>query len=122
LLFGIYYLVDGILGVWIAIAGRMEHEHCDVLLLWGLIGIGVGILTLLVPGVTHLIFTFYVAIWAIATGVLEIVAAIYYRRPRIGRVRRPHHSEVFLHSVDCAICRYLRRYSRDFGIQGSHLR
>jgi uncharacterized membrane protein HdeD (DUF308 family) len=80
LLFGIYALADGILGVWTAIAGQKEHEHRWVLLLWGLIGIGVGIMTFLVPGVTALALLFYIAIWAIAKGVLEIVAAIRLRR------------------------------------------
>ncbi|HXY54305.1 MAG TPA: HdeD family acid-resistance protein [Nitrospirota bacterium] len=80
LLFGIYALTDGILGVWTAVAGQGEHEHRWVLLLWGLIGIGVGIMTFVVPGVTALALLFYISIWAIATGVLEIVAAILLRR------------------------------------------
>jgi uncharacterized membrane protein HdeD (DUF308 family) len=80
LLFGAYTLVDGILGSWTAIAGRKEHEDWWVLLLWGLIGIGVGALTFLVPGITTLALLFYIAIWAIATGVLEIVAAIRLRK------------------------------------------
>src|SRR5215471_15824220 len=47
LLFGAYALVDGILGVWTAITGRKEHEHWWVLLLEGLVGIAIGILTFL---------------------------------------------------------------------------
>lgn len=79
LFFGAYALLDGILGVWHAIAGRKVHEDWWVLLLWGLVGIGVGILTFLAPGVTALVLLFYIAIWAIAKGVLEIVAAIRLR-------------------------------------------
>jgi uncharacterized membrane protein HdeD (DUF308 family) len=79
LFFGAYVLVDGILGVGTALAGRREHEHWWVLLLWGLIDIGVGILTFTAPGLTALALLFYIAIWAIATGVLEIVAAIRLR-------------------------------------------
>jgi uncharacterized membrane protein HdeD (DUF308 family) len=51
-----------------------------MLLLGGLLGIGVGVLTLFHPGVTALALLFYIAIWAIATGVLEIVAAIRLRK------------------------------------------
>ena len=80
LLFGIYALADGILGVWTAITGRKDHEDWWVLLLWGLIGIGAGVLTLVAPGVTALALLFYVAAWAVATGVLEIVAAIRLRK------------------------------------------
>ena len=79
-LFGVYTLADGFLGVWTAISGNREQEYWWVLLLWGLIGIGVGILTFLAPGVTAVVLLFYIAIWAIATGVMEIVAAIRLRR------------------------------------------
>jgi len=87
LLFGAYCMVDGILGVWTAVAGRERHDHWWVLLLWGLAGIGVGILTLLVPGITALALLFYIAVWAVATGVLEIVAAVRLRREIAGEWR-----------------------------------
>lgn len=80
LLFGAYAMADGVLAVWMSIAGRGEHEHWWVVLLWGLVGIGVGILTFLAPGVTALALLFYIAVWAIATGVLEIAAAVRLRR------------------------------------------
>jgi len=80
LLFGAYSAADGILGVWTAIAERKEREHWALLLIWGLLGIGIGILTFLVPGITALALLFYIAIWAVATGVLEIVAAIRLRK------------------------------------------
>ena len=80
LLFGAYSMADGILSVWTAIAERKEREHWGLLLLGGLLGIGVGILTFLVPGITALALVFYIAVWAIATGVLEIVAAIRLRK------------------------------------------
>jgi len=80
LLFGWYALADGLLGVWAAIAGRQVHENWWVLLLWGLLGVGVGILTFVEPGITALVLLFYIAIWAIGTGALEIVAAIRLRK------------------------------------------
>src|SRR5262245_11033394 len=80
LLFGAYALADGILAVWMAIASRSKNEQWWVMLLWGLVGIGVGIVTFLAPGVTALALLFYIAIWAIATGVLQIVAAIRLRK------------------------------------------
>jgi uncharacterized membrane protein HdeD (DUF308 family) len=78
--FAFYTLADGVLGVWSAIAGRKENEHWGVMLLWGLAGIVVGLLVLTSPGVTVLALLFYIAIWAIATGILEIVAAIRLRK------------------------------------------
>ncbi|HTO62374.1 MAG TPA: HdeD family acid-resistance protein [Bradyrhizobium sp.] len=80
LLFGAFSMADGVLGVWGAIAGRKKNEDWWALLLWGLVGIGVGILTFAAPGVTTIALLFYIAIWAIATGVLQIVAAIRLRK------------------------------------------
>lgn len=80
LLFGAYSMADGVLGFWTAIAGRKEHESWWVLLLGGLLGIGVGGLTFFAPGITALVLLFYIAIWAIATGALGIVAAIRLRK------------------------------------------
>jgi uncharacterized membrane protein HdeD (DUF308 family) len=79
LLFGAFSLADGVLGVWTALTHRHDGENRWLLLLGGLVGIGVGILTLLAPGLTALALLFYIAIWAIATGVLEIVTAIRLR-------------------------------------------
>jgi uncharacterized membrane protein HdeD (DUF308 family) len=84
LLFGAYMLADGILGVWTAITGRKDHEDWGLVLLWGLIGVGVGLLTLVAPALTAIALLFYVAAWAIATGVLEIVAAIRLRKEMRG--------------------------------------
>jgi len=80
LLFGAYALADGILGAWTAVSHRKDRENWWVLLLEGLVGIGVGVLTLFNPGVTALALLFYIAIWAIATGVLEIVTAVRLRK------------------------------------------
>ena len=80
LLFGAFAFADGVLSTWTAIAGRANHEYWWLLLLRGLLGIGVGILAFVEPGVLALALLFYIAIWAIATGVLEIATAIRLRR------------------------------------------
>jgi len=79
-IFGVFVLVDGVLGVGSAVAGRREHDDWWLLLLAGLVGIGVGILALAAPGTTALALVFLIAIWAVAKGLLEIVAAIHLRK------------------------------------------
>ena len=79
-LFGAFALVDGIGTVVTAIGGRKEHENWWVLMLGGLCGIGIGILTAVNPALTATVLLFYMAIWAIATGLLEMVAAVRLRK------------------------------------------
>jgi uncharacterized membrane protein HdeD (DUF308 family) len=80
LLIGAYMLVDGVLGTWAAISARKDYDDWWLLLIWGLIGIVAGGLTFFVPQLTALAIMFYIAIWAIASGVLTIVAAIHLRK------------------------------------------
>jgi len=77
---GVILFIDGVINVANAISGRREHDDWWVLLLVGLAGIGIGALTFNNPQATALAVVFYVAIWAIATGLLEIVAAVRLRR------------------------------------------
>jgi uncharacterized membrane protein HdeD (DUF308 family) len=80
LMFGAFAFVDGLANIVSALGGRDGNEHWWLLLLGGLAGVGIGLLTFTYPGITALILLFYVAVWAITTGVLEIVAAIRLRR------------------------------------------
>ena len=80
LLFGAYAAADGVLGLWAAFAGAKDSKHWWLLLLEGVVGIGVGLLAFTAPGLTALALLYYIAIWAIVTGVLEIVAAIRLRK------------------------------------------
>ena len=83
---GVILFIDGVINVANAVSGRREHDDWWVLLLVGLAGIGIGILTFYSPQATALAVVFYVAIWAIATGLLEIVAAVRLRRQIAGEV------------------------------------
>ena len=80
LFFGAYALVDGIFSLIAAFGGRDHTEHWAVLLLEGLLGIAVGVMTWRSPGITTIALLFYIAAWALVTGVLEIVAAIRLRK------------------------------------------
>jgi uncharacterized membrane protein HdeD (DUF308 family) len=80
LLFGAFILVDGIANLATAVRGRRENENWWVLLLAGIAGAALGILTFFKPEITALTLLFYMAIWAMATGLLGIVAAIQLRK------------------------------------------
>lgn len=80
LLFGAFALADGFGNVVTAIGGRREQEQWWTLLLAGLAGTALGVLTFFNPAITALALLLYIAIWAIATGLLEIVVAIRLRK------------------------------------------
>lgn len=80
LLFGAYALVDGIFGVVAAFARAGRERGWWVLLLDGFLGIAAGVATLVWPGITATLLLLLIAVWAIVTGVVEIVVAIRLRR------------------------------------------
>jgi len=80
LLFGAYSFVDGVLAVIAGIASRQRSDRWWAVLLEGVAGIIIGLLTFFWPGVTALVLLYLIAAWALITGVLEIVAAIQLRR------------------------------------------
>ena len=77
LLFGIYALLDGIFDIISAIRSPGHHW---AFVLEGIVGIAVGILTLMWPRITGLALLYLIAFWAIFTGVLEIIAGIRLRQ------------------------------------------
>jgi uncharacterized membrane protein HdeD (DUF308 family) len=84
LVFGATALVDGSFAVVASIAGHRLTPYWWVLLLQGLLGIGVGILTLFNPAITAVALLLYIAVWAIGLGVLQIVAAVRLRHDITG--------------------------------------
>lgn len=84
LAFGAYVLADGIFALSAALGGRALSDRWWVVLLHGIIGIGVGLLTLFNPAITAVALLLYVAAWAIVAGVLQIYAAIRLRRELVG--------------------------------------
>lgn len=79
LFFGAYVFVDGVFALVAAIRFRHERERWVPLLLEAILGIAIGAVTFLWPGLTALAWAFVIAGWAIATGVLELVAAFRMR-------------------------------------------
>lgn len=87
LLFGAYALVDGtFLIVW-AISNHEVLPRWPALVIGGILGIAVGILTLIRPDLTATALLVTIAVWAIAIGVLTLVAAFRLRQEISGEWR-----------------------------------
>jgi uncharacterized membrane protein HdeD (DUF308 family) len=78
--FGIFAAVDGVLAFFAGFSSIGEDSSWWVLVLHGLLGIGIGVLTMFHPGITAMALVAYVAFWAIFVGTLQLVASIRLRR------------------------------------------
>jgi uncharacterized membrane protein HdeD (DUF308 family) len=79
-LFGAFVLADGLFTTLIGFSSSAFNDRWWALLLEGVAGIAVGLLTLFWPGITAQVLVYFIAAWAIIIGILEIVAAIHFRR------------------------------------------
>jgi uncharacterized membrane protein HdeD (DUF308 family) len=80
LLFAAYALVDGMFALAAAIKGADRDTRWWALLLEGITGIAIALITVFWPGITATALVYLIAAWAVITGVLEIVAAVRLRR------------------------------------------
>lgn len=81
MLFGAFALVDGIALLGSLVSGDpLARRHAWSVGIMGAFGILVGVVTFFYPGITALSLLYIVAFWAIVTGVLQVVAAIEFRK------------------------------------------
>ncbi len=84
LVFGVFALMDGVLAVSAGIASAPFFKRWWALLLEGLTGIAIGLLTFFAPAVTALALVYFIAAWGLITGIFEIATAIQLRREITG--------------------------------------
>jgi uncharacterized membrane protein HdeD (DUF308 family) len=74
--FAVYAIFEGLSALFAAIRGWSYSRDRWLLLLEAVAGMGVGILTLHRPGITLFVLMLFIAVWALATGILRIVEAV----------------------------------------------
>jgi uncharacterized membrane protein HdeD (DUF308 family) len=80
LLYGAFAFADGVISLAAAIAGGTTTTSRWWLAVVGLLGIAAGVVTFLWPGMTALVLKLFIAFWAIAIGVMQIIGAIQLRK------------------------------------------
>jgi uncharacterized membrane protein HdeD (DUF308 family) len=78
--FGVFILAEGIITVVVSFIHRAEYERWWLALIGGIVGILIGALTVALPIGTTLFVLYMVAVWALITGVIHIIAAIRLRK------------------------------------------
>ncbi len=81
-LFGFYAIADGVFNIAAAFRRTAGPDHTPwwALLIEGILSLIAGLLALFVPGLTAIALLYVIAGWAVATGIMEIVAAIRLRK------------------------------------------
>src|SRR5262245_46840432 len=80
LVFGAYVFVDGIFAVVAGIGMWRQLSLWWLMLLEGVAGIILGLLTFRSPDITALILLTFIAAWSIVTGIFEIATAVRLRK------------------------------------------
>ena len=80
-LFGAYVLVDGVALLVALVRGdAVARRHAWAVAIIGVLGIVVGVVTFVSPGLTALSLLYLVAFWAIATGTFQFIASVALRK------------------------------------------
>lgn len=82
--FGAYAFVDGIFAIVASVRAAASHERWAALLITGIFGVAIGVITWFHPGLTLAALLLVIAAWAVVTGIFEIVAAFELRRHLAG--------------------------------------
>jgi uncharacterized membrane protein HdeD (DUF308 family) len=76
LLFGIYLLVDGVIGLVASVRSVMAHGHWGALLAEAVLNMLIGLIALFMPAAAVLAFVLLMAAWALISGGLMLAAAV----------------------------------------------
>jgi uncharacterized membrane protein HdeD (DUF308 family) len=79
-LFGAFAFMDGLFALVSSVRIAKLQGRWWPMLLLGLVGIAIGVLSFVEPAVTAVGWLYYIAIWAVLTGILEVAAAISLRK------------------------------------------
>jgi uncharacterized membrane protein HdeD (DUF308 family) len=75
ILFAAYMLVDGVFAIVAGVKAAQRHERWGSLVLEGVANILAGVVAILWPAITVLVFVYLVAFWSLVSGILMIMAA-----------------------------------------------
>lgn len=75
-LFGAFALVNGVLGIVMAIQGRRVISSWWMTLMAGIISLLIGLAVMFWPHATAIVILYLIAAWALATGVLQLAEAM----------------------------------------------
>lgn len=86
-LFAAYLLIDGVTLLVALVRGEAgTRGHGWAIAIMGVLGIGVGLATIVWPAITALTLLYLIAFWAVTLGAVQVVAAFRLRREIAGEL------------------------------------
>jgi uncharacterized membrane protein HdeD (DUF308 family) len=79
-LFGAFAVMDGLFALVASIKLARLRGRWWPMLLVGIVGLGVGLVSFANPTITAVAWIYYIAFWALMTGIFEVIAAIHLRK------------------------------------------
>jgi len=80
LMFGVYAILDGLFAIASGMFQSRYSHRWWVFLVEGFVSLIAGVIVLLQPGLAGIALVLVIAVWAVLTGLLEVIAAIRLRR------------------------------------------
>ncbi|MEO2266403.1 HdeD family acid-resistance protein [Pseudoalteromonas pernae] len=74
--FAAFFLFDGVSRIWLAFKQKSSSKYWYATLIAGVLGVIAAIITVSMPQLTALVMLYLIAFWAVAIGVMEVIAAI----------------------------------------------
>ncbi len=75
-LFGVFALINGLAEIFAMLKAIGEHRTWWTHLLLGLLSIAAGLVVFAYPGMTVVVLVYVIGFWAVAIGIMEIIAAL----------------------------------------------
>ncbi len=85
ILFALYALIGGVVSIIGSFMAMKDHSNWWMYLLQGIAGVVIGIMVFTWPAITVLILLYFVAIWAIISGIIEIIVSFSEKEEVIGK-------------------------------------
>lgn len=80
ILFGVFVLLDGVFSLIAGVVAIGSDKRWWAMVFSGLLGIAIGLLTLLWPGITGVVLLYFIGAWAVVIGIMDILIAVQLRR------------------------------------------
>ncbi|HKX53995.1 MAG TPA: HdeD family acid-resistance protein [Nitrosospira sp.] len=79
-MFAAYALIQGVASAVAAVQNRKTNPDWWLMLLWGLVGIGAGVIAFMLPNLTAVVLVLVIGATALASGIVDMVMSVRLRK------------------------------------------